>query len=56
MSEQLPVLSQAAQAFIVEAKQHGYGTPGADVRPTESGAKEIHYRKDPFWYVILAER
>lgn len=38
--------------FLIEAKQHGYGTPDANVVTARGGAKELWYGDaDPFLYV-----
>ena len=44
-------LSQEFIDFLVEAKKHGYGTPDAQQRATDSGAREIAYSRDPFLYI-----
>lgn len=51
MTEPAPILSQDFRKFLVEAKQHGYGTPDANESTTGSGAKVITYARDQYMYV-----
>ena len=50
---EVPRLSEDFRDFLIEAKQHGYGMPDAQLvpEPENSGAKVIVYERAPYLYV-----
>ncbi len=50
MSE-LSKLSPSFRDFLIEAKQHGYGSPDAQQTRTETGSQRIVYQKGPYIYL-----
>lgn len=51
MAEATPKLNREFVDFLVEAKQHGYGSPDARRITTETGASEISYSREPYLYL-----
>jgi hypothetical protein len=51
VSEAIPKLNQDFRDFLIEAKQHGYGSSDAKQSTAKSGAKQIEYERGLFLYV-----